>query len=221
MGNQWIVGFPETYQPEMYRLEPYRPAPYWPEPHSTVQLPYFAGMDRRKSCGGDYSRESADEAVENCNENCNRLMSDPNSNVLSCRCWAESRGEKSYALCSEKLLELIKINQLNEGIIYLQATRGVAHRTHSFPATETASVINAYTTEITRPTEKIEKGMKIISIDDIRWLRCDIKTINLLGNVLAKQAAVEHKVDDVIQVRDGIVTEGSASNFFIVKEGLI
>jgi D-alanine transaminase len=66
-----------------------------------------------------------------------------------------------------------------------------------------------------------EKGATAIFVPDIRWMRCDIKSINLLGNLMAKQAAKEAGVFEGIQVRDGVVTEGSSSNFFVVKDGVL
>ncbi|OEF99618.1 D-amino-acid transaminase [Vulcanibacillus modesticaldus] len=118
----------------------------------------------------------------------------------------------------EKITKLIAINNLSTGIVYFQVTRGVAPREHSFPNNR-VSVLTAYTTEKERPLDKIQNGIKVVTTEDIRWLRCDIKTINLLGNVLAKQFAIENQADETIQIRNNIVTEGSSSNFFIVKNG--
>lgn len=118
-----------------------------------------------------------------------------------------------------KLLELLEMDQLlGDGIIYFQATRGVSPRTHSFPE-NVNSVLNAYTREVARPVHDLDNGAKVVTFEDIRWLRCDIKSLNLLGNVLAKQYAVENQAKEAIQIRSGIVTEGSASNFFFVKNG--
>lgn len=118
---------------------------------------------------------------------------------------------------NEQLNKLIKLNNLQDGIIYLQVTRGVAARNHAFPL-DSKPVLVAYTKEIVRPTYEIDNGVKVVTVEDIRWLKCDIKSINLLGNVLAKQYAVEKEAREAIQIRDGVVTEGSASNFFIVRD---
>ena len=121
---------------------------------------------------------------------------------------------------SSKITQLIELNKLKDGIIYFQVTRGAAPRNHAYPANTTA-VLTAYTKEVPRPVEKLEKGIKVVTIEDIRWLRCDIKSLNLLGNVMAKQYAVDHGADEAVQIRDNIVTEGSSSNFYIVKDGKI
>ncbi len=121
---------------------------------------------------------------------------------------------------SSKITQLIELNKLKDGIIYFQVTRGAAPRNHAYPIGTTA-VLTAYTKEVARPVEKLEKGIKVVTIEDIRWLRCDIKSLNLLGNVMAKQYAVDHQADEAIQIRDNIVTEGSSSNFYIVKDGKI
>ncbi len=118
----------------------------------------------------------------------------------------------------EKIVELIKRNNLKDGIVYFQVTRGTAPRIHQFPS-NTTSVLTAYTKEMERPMKDLLHGAKVVTTEDIRWLRCDIKSLNLLGNVLAKQYAVENNAKEAIQIRGDIVTEGSSSNFFIVKDG--
>lgn len=120
----------------------------------------------------------------------------------------------------EKLIELIKVNELNEGVIYLQVTRGTAERWHQFPENTRPNLV-AYTKEEEVMTELEESGAKAVLTEDIRWLRCDIKTLNLLPNVLAKQKAIEDGAVEAIMHRGNIVTEGSASNVFIVKDGTV
>jgi D-alanine transaminase len=120
-----------------------------------------------------------------------------------------------------QLQELIVKSNLKLGIIYMQATRGVAPRTHAFPAKKVPSILVAYTKELERPLQKLENGVQAILVEDIRWLRCDIKSLNLLGNVLAKQKASENGCYEAIQSRGQEVTEGSSSNIFIVKNGVI
>ncbi|RXT07878.1 D-amino-acid transaminase [Ammoniphilus sp. CFH 90114] len=121
---------------------------------------------------------------------------------------------------SNRLLELVKRNGLQDGNIYIQVTRGVAPRTHHFPYQSTPVVV-AYTQETKRPIEQNKHGIKAILSEDIRWHRCDIKSLNLLGNVLAKQAAKESGCEEAILHRGNIVSEGSSTNVFIVKNELI
>jgi D-alanine transaminase len=107
----------------------------------------------------------------------------------------------------------------DDQLIYVQVTRGVAKRGHAFPKDITPTVF-IMTNPITLPsTEALENGVACVSMEDSRWLRCEIKSISLLGNVLAAQHAAENNVAEAIQFRDGFLTEGSASNVWIVKDG--
>ncbi|HLS43544.1 MAG TPA: aminotransferase class IV, partial [Paenalcaligenes sp.] len=92
-------------------------------------------------------------------------------------------------------------------IVYIQVTRGVAKRDHAFPA-DTKPTLFCMVTPFERPSEARTKGLAAVRLDDLRWLKSDIKSISLLGNVLARQAAVEQGVDEVIQFRNGYLTEG-------------
>jgi D-alanine transaminase len=104
-------------------------------------------------------------------------------------------------------------------LIYLQVTRGVAKRGHAFPKEATPTVF-IMTNPITLPSaDAIQNGVACVSIEDKRWLRCEIKSISLLGNVLAAQHAAENDVTEAIQFRDGFLTEASASNVWVVKDG--
>ncbi|MGM8214691.1 D-amino-acid transaminase [Bacillaceae bacterium W0354] len=119
----------------------------------------------------------------------------------------------------ELLLTLAQKNNIHDGAIYLQISRGVALRSHPFPDEATATLI-AYPIPVSSPKEKQKSGVYAILREDIRWLRCDIKSLNLLGSVLAKQEAKENGAFETIQYRDQQnVTEGSSSNVFIVKDG--
>ncbi|MEH7484686.1 D-amino-acid transaminase [Neobacillus drentensis] len=121
-----------------------------------------------------------------------------------------------------KLLEeLVAKNNLQLGTIYMQITRGVAPRNHAFPAENITPSLVAYTKEALRPLESLKKGVKTIVTEDIRWLRCDIKSLNLLGNLLAKQKAAVEGCFEAIQHRSSNVTEGSSSNIYIVKNGVV
>lgn len=106
-------------------------------------------------------------------------------------------------------------------LVYIQVTRGVARRDHAFPK-GVAPTIFAMVSPFKRPTPaQREQGLTAISLPDIRWLRCEIKTTSLLGNVLAKQAAVDAGVDEVVQFRDGCLSEGSSCNIWVVKNGTL
>ncbi|MDU0204003.1 D-amino-acid transaminase [Paenibacillus sp. MAH-36] len=118
------------------------------------------------------------------------------------------------------LTELVDKNKLIEGTLYLQITRGEAPRAHPFP-TQAEPIMLAYCTEVPRPTATIHNGIKAITFADIRWLRCDLKTLNLLPNVMAKQAALDHGVQEVVLHREGTVTECSASNLMMIKDGVL
>lgn len=117
--------------------------------------------------------------------------------------------------------ELIKINTISNGHVYLQVTRGSSARTHHFPSPEVKAVVTAYAVKASRPLEDLEKGVSVKSVDDIRWLRCDIKSLNLLGSVLAKEEAHEAGCTEAILHRDGLVTEGSSTNMFGVRDGVV
>lgn len=114
--------------------------------------------------------------------------------------------------------QLAKQNEIEVGHIYLQITRGIAPRTHHFP-TVLSPVLTAYAIHNPRPEQQINDGVHVKSVEDIRWMRCDIKSLNLLGNVLAKQEAFESGCHEAMLVRNGVVTEGSSSNIFGVKNG--
>ncbi|WP_010288354.1 D-amino-acid transaminase [Kurthia massiliensis] len=116
--------------------------------------------------------------------------------------------------------DLVEADQLETGHVYMQITRGVAERQHYFPENATA-VFTAYTQVSERPIEQFENGISALLYEDIRWLRCDIKSLNLLGAVLAKQAAHEANCDEAILHRGNIVTEGSSSNVYGIKDGKV
>ncbi|SER92111.1 D-amino-acid transaminase [Psychrobacillus sp. OK032] len=119
------------------------------------------------------------------------------------------------------LHELIETNEVENGHIYVQVTRGTSPRQHNFPNPAVESVLTAYTKETTRPFDQLENGVKACFVEDIRWLRCDIKSLNLLGNVLAKQEAISKDCYEAIQHRGEIVTEGSSSNVYGIKDDVL
>ncbi|MEK6550360.1 MAG: D-amino acid aminotransferase [Pseudomonadota bacterium] len=114
---------------------------------------------------------------------------------------------------------LIAVNGPVDQSIYLQVTRGVAPRDHAFPKEVTPTVF-AYAQPLNYPpAEQLASGIAAITAPDIRWSRCDIKAIALLANALLRQQAVEAGTAEAILIRDGFMTEGSASNIFVVKDG--
>jgi len=105
--------------------------------------------------------------------------------------------------------------------VYLQVTRGVARRDHAFPKGITPTVF-AMSSEFTiPPAAQREQGVSAITAPDERWLHCDIKSVSLLGNVLAKQSAVEAGAAECLMFRDGMLTEGSSSNIWVVRGGRV
>ncbi|WP_298376318.1 D-amino acid aminotransferase [Azospirillum sp.] len=106
--------------------------------------------------------------------------------------------------------------------VYLQVTRGAAAaRAHGFPAGVTPTIFGMVSPLKRPPDSWRAQGVAALTMPDIRWGRCDLKTIALLGSVLAQQAATDAGVTDAIQIRDGFVTEGAATNVFVVKDGVI
>lgn len=116
--------------------------------------------------------------------------------------------------------ELLRRNRLKDALVYIQATRGVAPRNHLFPSppVRPSLVMTARRFDLDRSDALAEKGVGVIVRPDIRWGRADIKSLSLLPNALAKQAAAEEGCHEAWLVRDGEVTEGSASNAWIVDE---
>lgn len=113
--------------------------------------------------------------------------------------------------------EVVRRNRVREGIVYLQVTRGVARRDHAFPVRAAPALVVTARHAGPPKTEQAEKGVKVILHPDIRWGRCDIKSVALLPNVLAKQAAREAGAFEAWLVdAAGFVTEGSSTNAWIV-----
>ena len=113
--------------------------------------------------------------------------------------------------------ELMRRNGLSNGFLYMQVTRGVAPRDHKFPKAATPALV--MTTRQTKPhsAKQLAEGVAVITLPDIRWKRCDIKSVSLLPNVLGKQAAVEAGAFEAWMVgEDGRVTEGTSTNAWIV-----
>ena len=116
--------------------------------------------------------------------------------------------------------EMIRRNGIRDGLIYMQITRGVARRDHPFPKPGTPpSVVMTAKRVKPQSAEMVAKGVAAITIQDIRWARCDIKSVSLLPNVLGKQQAREAGAYEAWMVdRDGMVTEGTSTNAWIVTQ---
>ncbi|WP_319379973.1 D-amino acid aminotransferase [Thiomicrorhabdus sp.] len=119
--------------------------------------------------------------------------------------------------------ELIARHPWEDQFIYLQITRGIQMQRDHMPADCLQPTIYAYTNPLKPVAEHIlQNGIQAITLEDIRWMRCDIKAITLLPNVMMKLAAKSHGADDALLIgRDGYVNEGTASNVFVVKNGIL
>jgi D-alanine transaminase len=117
------------------------------------------------------------------------------------------------------IYELMIKNEIDdEALVYLQITRGSAiPRTHSFPKEKISPTIFISVQNLKENTKEQTKGVKVILQEDVRWLRCDIKSTSLLPVVLASQKASEENAAEAILVRDGLITEGTHTNFFAIK----
>ena len=116
---------------------------------------------------------------------------------------------------------LVRENEMLEGqgTVYLQITRGAAPRTHHFPPAGTPATVFLSASPFTPPNEIRGRGVAVVTYPDYRWSRCDLKTVNLLPAVMAKQFASDHDAFESIFVREAVVTEGSHTNFFGVIGG--
>jgi D-alanine transaminase len=120
------------------------------------------------------------------------------------------------------LQQVIDAYPLEDQSAYMQITRGPARRTHAFPAGEVKPTVLIMCNPLVLPSpEAREHGVACVTMDDQRWLHCEIKSISLLGNVLAAQHAADHQANETIQFRNGALTEGSSSNVWIVKDGVL
>lgn len=117
--------------------------------------------------------------------------------------------------------ELVARNAGDDQSIYYQVTRGVAKRAHEFPLNVKPTVFMMSNPLVTPPRAQIDQGVACITATDFRWLKCDLKSVSLLGNCLLKQMAVDAGAAEVVMFRDGYLTEASASNVFIVRNGVL
>ncbi|MBU1689307.1 MAG: D-amino acid aminotransferase [Gammaproteobacteria bacterium] len=117
--------------------------------------------------------------------------------------------------------ELVERNEEEDQSLYLHVTRGVAKRDHAFPPGVAPTVFMMSNPLVTSTPELVESGVAVVSAVDNRWLRCDIKAIALLPNVLLRQLAVDAGAAETLLLRDGFLTEGAASNIFVVRDAVL
>ena len=123
----------------------------------------------------------------------------------------------SRAALGVVMAEMLRRNRIRDGILYIQMTRGVARRDHPFPADSDTSVVMTARLEPPQDPRLADHGVEVISIPDIRWKRCDIKSISLLPNILGKQLAHRAGAFEAWQINEqGYVTEGTSTNAWIV-----
>lgn len=132
----------------------------------------------------------------------------------------------SSPLSREEILaafrQLVELNQLTEGLVYMQVSRGVAERDFVWPADIKPTIFMFTQPKASVENEAAEKGVMLASTDDIRWARRDIKSVNLLAQVMAKKAANDAGAYEALMLdADGYVTECGSSSFFIVRDRLI
>ena len=118
-------------------------------------------------------------------------------------------------------LELLRRTEFDDGIIYIEVTRGESERVHFYPDGMKPTAI-AYTRRFRFPdAAKKERGIRLMTTRDLRWRACHVKSVNLLANVLAKKKAQRARADEALLIDDGVVREGASASFFIVKAGKI
>jgi D-alanine transaminase len=125
----------------------------------------------------------------------------------------------THAEWSRLLHELVARHPGEDQSIYLQVTRGVAKRDHAFPKEAKPTVFMMSSPLVTPSQELIDNGVSCITAVDYRWLKCNVKSVSLLGNCLLRQAAADAGGLEVVLFRDGLLTEASASNVFVVRTG--
>jgi D-alanine transaminase len=131
------------------------------------------------------------------------------------------RNPYSRAQWRDIIYKLVDAQPFEDQGVYFQVTRGVAKRDHAFPKDAEPTVFAMSNPLVTPPKELVQKGAAAVSAQDNRWLRCDIKSISLIGNCLLRQLSAEAGAVETILFRDGNLTEASASNVFVVKRGVI
>ena len=117
--------------------------------------------------------------------------------------------------------EIVARNSGEDQSVYLQVTRGVAKRDHAFPKEAKQTVFVMSGPLVTPGADKVERGVAAVTTVDYRWLRCDVKSVSLLANCLLRQHAVDAGAEEVVMLRDGYLSEGSSSNVFAVRNGVL
>ena len=131
----------------------------------------------------------------------------------------EIRNPWTEASFAGTIRELLALTEFDDGLVYIQVSRGEAARAHFWPENVEPTVV-AYSRRFVFPdTAKKERGIKVITTPDQRWHRCHVKSVNLLGNAVAKKAAQRAGADEAVFLADGFVREGASSSFFAVRNG--
>ena len=131
------------------------------------------------------------------------------------------RNPYSRAQWRDIIYRVVDAQPFDDQGVYFQVTRGVAKRDHALPKDTEPTVFMMSNPLVTPPREVVQKGGTAVSAQDNRWLRCDIKSISLIGNCLLRQVSAEVGGAETILFRDGKLTEASASNVFVVRQGII
>ena len=121
----------------------------------------------------------------------------------------------------KRILEGVHRSGYENCKVYIQVTRGIVPRDHLFPAQCTPTVFISFRQMVPPDEHMRQRGVKVMTVPDLRWGRCDIKSLNLLPNVLAKQQAKDAGAFEAIFIREGVVTEGTSCNVMIVRDGVI
>jgi D-alanine transaminase len=131
------------------------------------------------------------------------------------------RNPYSRAEWRDIILQLVAKQPFEDQGVYFQVTRGVAKRDHAFPKDSAPTVFVMSNPLVNPPQELVERGAAAVCAVDDRWHRCDIKSISLIGNCLLRQVSADAGAVETILFRDGHLTEASASNVFIIRNGVI
>lgn len=121
----------------------------------------------------------------------------------------------------ERILQLVALQDFADQSLYIQVTRGVAPRDHAFPKGVPPTVFMFAQPLVTATPAQKAAGVCAVTAVDNRWLRCNIKAISLLANILLRQQAIDAECTETVMLRDGFLTEGAASNIFVVKNGVL
>lgn len=121
----------------------------------------------------------------------------------------------------ELILRLVALQDFADQSLYIQVTRGVAPRDHAFPKGVPPTVFMFAQPLVTATLAQKAAGVCAVTAIDNRWLRCNIKAISLLANILLRQQAIDAECAETVMLRDGFLTEGAASNIFVVKDGVL